>query len=119
MDREITDEEFRYICHITHVDEIINKKNLRYESIIESNSKNLSGGEKMRIILARSLLKKANIIMLDEVLAEVDSNLEIDIINNIRNYYRDKTIIYISHKNNINNFDGIIDLGDVNGLLQN
>ena len=115
MYRNVEEEKFNDICKICHIEEILDNKKMRYNSVIEPTS-NLSGGEKQRIILARGLLKFANIIILDEVLSEVDINLENSIIDNIRNYFNDKTIIYISHKNHMNNFERIIDIGEVNGL---
>ena len=63
------------------------------------NNSILSGGERNRIILARSLLHSKNIIILDEVLKEVDYKLEIEILKDILSFYNDKTILYISHKN--------------------
>lgn len=69
--------------------------------MIEDNGFNISGGEKQKIILARSLLKDSNYIILDEALSEVSFNEEKEIINKIFNYYKDKTIIYISHKKEI------------------
>ena len=91
--------DFKQVCEICELESILEKKPLRYESLITDDIKNISGGEKQRIILARALLKKAEIIILDEALSEVDYNLEAKIINNIINNYKDKTIIYISHKN--------------------
>lgn len=108
--RDISIEVFNKICELCYVDEIANKKGMRYESIIHSASKNISGGEKQRIILARGLLKNANIIILDEALSELDYKLESKIIKNIKNYFHDKTIIYISHKNQTSNFDNIIEV---------
>ena len=119
VDREISDAEFMKVCNICLVDEIIDKKKMRYESLIEPSFNNLSGGEKQRIILARGLLKNAKIIILDEALSEVDSRREKIIIKNIRRFYKDKTIIYISHKNQKNNFENIINIGDKDGIFQN
>ena len=64
--------------------------------IINNNS--LSGGEKNRVILARILLNSKIIIILDEILKETDYDLEVDIVKSILNYYKDRIIIYVSHK---------------------
>ena len=90
---------------------------MRFDSLIEANSKNISGGEVQRIILARGLLNDANIIILDEALSEVDKGLESKIIKNIRKYFQEKTIIYISHKNQNKVFDKIINIGVTNEIL--
>ena len=74
--------------------------------IINNNS--LSGGEKNRIILARGLIYSKKIIILDEVLKEVDYNLEVTILKDILEYFKDRTIIYVSHKNVSNLFDKVL-----------
>ena len=98
LSRNITDEAYNSILNITRVNEIIDKKELNDASYIEENGFNLSGGEKQRIILARGLLKNSNYILIDESLSEVDLVLEKDIIKDILKYFKDKTIVYVSHK---------------------
>lgn len=115
--REVDDNLFKDICRICRIDEVVNKKSMRYDSLIESSSKNISGGEKQRIILARGLLKNASVIILDEALSEVDQKLESEIIKDLRKYFKLKTIIYISHKNQTKNFECILDLGEQNELF--
>ncbi len=117
--RNISNKYFLDICKICEIEDIVSKKSLRYESLVEPASKNISGGEKQRIILARGLLKRANIIILDEALSEVDKKLESKIIRNIRHYFKNKTIIYISHKNQKRLFENIIEIGVKNGLFEN
>ncbi len=119
LGRNVQENKFLEICKLCAIEDIVNKKSMRYESLIEPHSKNLSGGEKQRIILARGLLKKSNIIILDEALSEVDYKLESKIIKNIREYFQDKTIIYISHKNQTKAFSKIIEIGVKNELLSN
>ena len=69
--------------------------------MIEDNGFNISGGERQKIILARSLLKDSNYIILDEALSEVDVIEEKQILNKIFDYCKNKTLIYISHKKEI------------------
>ena len=117
--RDIANNYFLDICKICEIEDIVSKKGLRYESLVEPASKNISGGERQRIILARGLLKNANIIILDEALSEVDKKLESKIIKNIKTYFKNKTIIYISHKNQKRLFENIIEVEDSNGLFKN
>ena len=93
------------------IDEIVKKRPLRYETFISPDENNLSGGEIQRIILARALLNSFNILLLDEALSEVDMKLELSILKNMRKLYKDKTIIYISHKKYPKIFDNVINLG--------
>lgn len=115
--RDINEDDFNKVCNLAMVEDIINNKKMRYTSLIEPSLNNLSGGEKQRIILARGLLKDAKILIFDEALSEVDILLERKIIKNIRSYYQDRTIIYISHKNQKKSFENIIEMGDINGLF--
>ena len=73
---------------------LIESKYLKDNFMIEDNGFNISGGEKQKIILARSLLKDSNYIILDEALSEVDINEEKQILNKIFDVYKEKTIIY-------------------------
>ena len=81
---------------------------MRFNTTINNEKNNISGGEAQRIILARALLNKFEILILDEALSEVDYDLENEILANIKNKYKGKTIIYITHKNIINIFDKVI-----------
>ena len=71
---------------------------LRDNYVIEDNGFNISGGEKQKILLARSLLKNSNYIILDEALSEVDAKLERKILKNIMERYKDKIVILVSHR---------------------
>ena len=112
LGRKVSDEKFYEICKLCLVDEIVAKKALRYEAIISNDSNNISGGEMQRIILARALLNDFSILMLDEALSEVDYYKEKRIIQNLKRKYKDKTIIYITHKNHDKLFDRVIKLED-------
>ena len=91
----------------------LNKLKLELHSAIINNDI-LSGGERNRVILARSLLHSKNIIILDEVLKEVDYDLEVDIIKDVLKYFSKKTIIYISHKDVGYLFKKVLTLGKEN-----
>ena len=83
--------------------------------LIEENGFNLSGGEIERIVLARALIHIKDYLFIDEGLSEVDVKLEREILNNILKEYKDKTIVFITHRmNNIDLFDKVIDLDSMN-----
>lgn len=111
MERIVDNEKFNEVCKICAIENIVDKKPLRYDSGISNEDNNISGGEKRRIILARALLKDFNILLLDEALNEVDKDLELKIIDNIKKKYKEKIIIYISHKDYPNIFNKTIDIG--------
>lgn len=111
LDKKISEVDFQYISYLCKIDEIVKKRPLRFETFISPDENNLSGGERQRIILARALLNNFNILLLDEALSEVDMKLELSILKNMRKIYKDKTIIYISHKKYPKIFDNVINLG--------
>lgn len=101
------------IARICLLDDIISKNNLGFNMLIEENGFNLSGGEKERIILARALNRNFNILVIDEGLSQVDVKMEREILKNLISFYKDKTIIFISHReDNKDLFNQIIRLQD-------
>lgn len=100
LNRNINNSDYENVIKICELDSI--RKN-NDDFLIEESGFNLSGGEKQRIILARALLKHSNYIIIDEALSEVDVEIEKKIIKNINEYFKDKTIIYVSHKEEIQN----------------
>lgn len=108
--RNIPDEKLKKIISLCYLEDVILKKPMGLETFIFKDTLNFSGGEKQRIILARALLNDFQILILDEALSELNENLEIKIINNLREYFNDKTIIYVTHKNHDSYFDQVIDI---------
>lgn len=100
------------ISKVCCLDEIMDK-NLGFNMLIEENGFNLSGGEKQRIVLARTLLRHFDILIIDEGLNQVDINLERKILKNVFKYYKDKTIIVVSHRlDNLDLFDNLVEIED-------
>lgn len=106
--RNIKENDFHRITKMCAVDKIIENRPLRYNTLINVDTNNFSGGEIQRIVLARSLLNDFKILILDEALSEVDSKTEEYILKELKTFYKDKTIIYVSHKNLENHFDRTI-----------
>ena len=76
LDKQIEYKDFLDIASCTMVSEFANKNILAYDELLEENGFNISGGQRQRIILARALLKKAQIYILDESLNEIDIEKE-------------------------------------------
>ena len=99
------------IAKICMIDEITKKLDLGYKTLVEENGFNLSGGEKQRIILGRALANNFDILIIDEGLSQVDTNMERKILKNIIEKYENKTIIFISHRlDNMDLFNQVIKL---------
>jgi ATP-binding cassette subfamily B protein len=69
-----------------------------YQTLIGERGVMLSGGQKQRLILARALLKNSKVILLDECLSALDTQTEKVILNNLKGYLEDKTLIVITHR---------------------
>jgi ATP-binding cassette subfamily B protein len=69
-----------------------------FQTVIGERGVMLSGGQKQRLVLARAILKKSRLLLLDECLSAVDTRTEQTILNNLRGYLRDKTTIVITHR---------------------
>ncbi len=116
LDRNVNDEDFYNICKLTKVDNILKRRNIDYDFLLEENGVNLSGGERQRIILARTLLKNGKIVLIDEGLNELDISLEYTILKDMFSYYNNVTFIIISHrKENISLYNRVLHLEE--GLL--
>lgn len=106
MGRDVSSVLLKYICKIMKIDEILNKNFLTYDYKLEEGGFNFSGGEKQRIVLARSILKQSDVYIFDESLCNLDVSLEREILINLFDYLKEKTVIVISHRfNNQDLFD--------------
>lgn len=114
LDKKYDNYKFNTIAKICFLDNIVSKKPLRYETVIDKDFSNLSGGEKQRIILARTLYQNFKILILDEALSEVNIILEKHIIRNLIDFIPNKTLIYVTHKNHEELFDDVLTIGDNN-----
>lgn len=114
--RDISEEEYLKVSRLVYVEDIILKNKLSYDYMLEENGANISGGQRQRIILARALLKKGKVILIDEGLNEIDPKLEKKILKNIFREYEDRTFIIISHrKDNIEMYDKVINVSGNEG----
>ena len=65
---------------------------------VEEGGSNLSGGQLQRIAIARALLKKPDVLILHEATANLDMNSEEKMLENIKNYLPNCTVIFITHR---------------------
>lgn len=111
MDRQVSGHKIDEIAKMCFVDEIVQKKELGYQTLIEENGFNLSGGEKQRVVLARTILNDNKIILIDEGTNQIDISLERKIFKNLFSAFSSKTIIVVSHRvDNVDLFDHVIRL---------
>jgi len=95
---DATDKEIHEAARLSYCEEFIKELPNKYETIIGENGIRLSGGEKQRISIARAMLKKTPIILLDEATSSLDSETEEKIQNALNLLTKDKTTIVIAHR---------------------
>ncbi len=114
---DISDEEIQHMIRLCGIDSFSDKLINGIDSEVGEKATRLSGGQKQRIAIARALLYKPEILLLDEATNALDNESEREIIKNIRNFMHGKTIIAIAHRiSSIKDADGIlvIDNGKLN-----
>jgi ATP-binding cassette subfamily B protein len=95
---DTTDEEIIEACKIASIHQNIMELKDQYRTIVGEKGVTLSGGQKQRLCLARAIIRKPKVIILDDALSAVDTDTERKIIKNLRNYSRGITTIVISHR---------------------
>ena len=93
-----TDEEIYQVANLSFCEEFINNLPNKYETLIGENGVRLSGGEKQRLSIARAMLKKSSIILLDEATSSLDSETETKIQEALNILTKNKTTIVIAHR---------------------
>ena len=123
-----TDEEMKHACHLACADEFIEAMPKQYDTYIEQGGNNVSGGQKQRLCIARALLKKPKVLILDDSTSAVDTKTDAAIQRAFAEYIPDTTKIIIAQRvSSVQNADKIVVLNDGkidavgthNELLQN
>ena len=97
-DPDATDEEMERVCRLAHADEFIQTFPEGYDTYIEQGGSNVSGGQKQRLCIARALLKKPKILILDDSTSAVDTHTDACIRQALRDEIPDTTKIIIAQR---------------------
>ena len=117
--KEATDEELVEACKLACADEFISTFPKGYDTYIEQGGTNVSGGQKQRLCIARALLKKPKILILDDSTSAVDTKTDASIRKAMREYIPETTKIIIAQRTaSVEDADRIIvmDSGRINAV---
>ena len=118
-DENASDEEVQRVCRLAQADGFINEFPNKYETMIVEGGNNVSGGQKQRLCIARALLKKPKILILDDSTSAVDTRTDALIRQAFREEIPDTTKIIIAQRiSSVEDADVIIvmDNGEINGI---
>lgn len=110
---DATDEEMLHVCKLAQADDFIQTFPDRYDTYIEQGGTNVSGGQKQRLCIARALLKKPKILILDDSTSAVDTKTDAMIRKAFREEIPDTTKIIIAQRiSSVEDADMILVLDD-------
>lgn len=96
--RDADDEAFVKACKISGVDDFISQSPLGYDLRVGERGESLSSGQRQAIIIARALMANPSVLLLDEPTTGVDLSYERELMNNIEDYVKDKTLLIATHR---------------------
>ena len=112
-DKDASDEELVRVCKLAQADEFINSFPDKYDTFIEQGGTNVSGGQKQRLCIARALLKKPKILILDDSTSAVDTKTDALIRSAFATEIHDTTKIIIAQRiSSVQDADRIIIMND-------
>jgi ABC-type multidrug transport system fused ATPase/permease subunit len=110
-ERDIREAEKAILC--SRVDEVADGLLMGYNTRISEAGSSLSGGQRQRVAIARALAREPKILILDEATSFLDSGMEGEIFTDIRGFYPDLTVVFVTHRDNAVSYaDEIISLED-------
>lgn len=112
-DGDIDLERLKTASRIACIHDYVMSLPLKYNTLIGQDGIGLSQGQKQRILIARAVYKNPDIIFLDEATNALDAKNERDIVENLGQFYQNKTVVIVAHRlSTVKSADQIIVIGD-------
>ena len=96
--RPLDKERLAHAVRIAHLEQFIHTLPKGYHTPIGQNGVGLSGGQRQRLLIARAVYKDPDYLFFDEATSALDAESERYIVNNLENFYQDRTVIIIAHR---------------------
>ena len=108
-DERASDDELRHVCRLACADEFISAMPNGYDTMLEQGGANVSGGQKQRLCIARALLKRPKILILDDSTSAVDTRTDALIQKALSDYLPETTKLIIAQRiSSVQNADRIV-----------
>ncbi len=101
LNDDVTDEDIEKACKLACISEYIDTLPDKYDTLLGERGVKLSGGQRQRLAIARMILHRPEILIMDEATSSLDNNCESLIMKNLEKEFKNKLVIVISHKPDI------------------
>lgn len=101
FDERVTLDEIKRICKLCCIDQEIEDLKDNYYTVIGEKGVDLSGGQIQRLMIARALLKNPKVLIFDQSFSSLDNETTYTIMNNLKKYYSEVTLIFITYKESL------------------
>lgn len=109
LDDNINTERLKRAAQIACIDQFVERLPMKYHTKIGKAGMDLSGGQKQRILIARAIYKNPDFIFFDEATSSLDAENEKVIMNNLKQFYQNRTVVIIAHRlSTVKDADNII-----------
>ncbi|PXV59348.1 ATP-binding cassette subfamily B protein [Dysgonomonas alginatilytica] len=106
---EIDCNRLLYAAKVANIHEFVEELPSKYDTVVGQDGRSLSQGQKQRILIARAVYKNPNYIFLDEATNALDATNERCIVDNLSEFYKEKTVLVVAHRlSTVQNADQIV-----------
>jgi ABC-type bacteriocin/lantibiotic exporter with double-glycine peptidase domain len=95
---EVDQKQVQKVIDLCKLDEFINSLTNGYQTEVSEWGSSLSGGQRQRISIARALLRNSPILILDEATSNIDITTEAELLENVFDFMKEKTILFVTHR---------------------